>query len=230
MGKYDDDDYEPTPVDDEADDSTEKDSAEALDMSKVRKVIAGGWGKAEKVKAASSAFAERFNPTDSIQLAKFLDDEPYASYRYHWIDGRAGQKSFTCIDEIDPKGCPLCAAGNKATSKFCFNIAVFEDGEWVNKSYEGGSRLFDQLKNLHQDDKTGPLTRNYWAIGKAGKKGSVSVNHGSVKERDLEEDWNATPIDAAAMADLVKGKYDSSIIYVPKRTQLVEIAAEELGD
>lgn len=233
MGKYDDDDYEPGATSTEEPEATKDDDGDTADEfneTQARKQISRGWGRAEQVKSQSSAFAEKFTPDATVRLVKFLDDEPYTSYQYHWLEGREGQKSFTCIDKLHPKGCPLCSAGSKAAAQFCFNVAVFVDGDWVNKSYQGGSRLFDQLKAFHQDDKTGPLSKGYWAISKTGKKGSTTTNTNPVKERDLEEDWAARAISDKEAAALDKGKYDASIVYIPKRETLLDIASEELGD
>lgn len=232
MGKWDDDDYEPEAAEVE-DDTNEDDGdeSESVDLSKARRTIQRGWGKAEQVKASSSAFAERLKiEKGETLLIKFLEDEPYTSYRYHWLDGRKGQKSFTCIDEIDPKGCPLCAAGDRASSRFAFNVALYVDGDWVNKSYEGGPRVMDALKTFHTDTKSGPLTKHYWSVARSGKQGSSSTNHAPVKERDLEEDWDAKPISDDTMKTLMKNAYDASIVFIPKRSSLVEVAAEEFGD
>jgi hypothetical protein len=230
MGKYDDDDVEAPEVNDEVEDTEEEAEDTGFDEKAARRTISRGWGRAEQVKAASSAFAERLKPEKTPQLIKFLEDEPYTSYRYHWMDGREGQKSFTCIDDIDPKGCPLCSAGSRASSRFAFNVALFVDGDWVNKSYEGGPRVMDALKNFHNDNVMGPLTKGYWSVFTAGKKGSSSTNHAPVKARDLEEDWSAEEPDDNTLKMLDKGKYDASIVFFPKRTTLVEVAAEELGD
>src|SRR5690606_1168892 len=99
-------------------------------------------------------------------------------YRQHWLDGRKGQKSFTCIKDFNDKGCPLCKAGNRPSAKFAFNVAEVleaEDGEAVAsiKSLEVGPRLIDQLSNFNTDPKTGPLTKHYWLVRRTGK-GSTS--------------------------------------------------------
>lgn len=193
------------------------------------RVIKRGWGNAEAVNAAGSPFAQRLTITDDAKVIKFLEDDPYTSYRQHWIE-RQGQKSFTCTDDMDPRGCPLCKAGNRPSARFAFNVAVLQDGEEpVLKSYEVGPRIIDSLKNFHLDPRQGPLTKNYWAVSKTGKGATSQTNHQMVRERDLETDWELAPITEEQIAALKKSAYGASIVSIPTRKTLQTIAAEELA-
>ena len=192
-----------------------------------RKTIKRGWGAAERVQEASSPYAQRFKVTEETQVIKFLEDEPYASFRTHWIDGRQGQKSFVCLHD-DPNGCPLCAAGNRPSTKFAFNIAVVNnEEELIVRSFEVGVRLIDQLKNFHLDPRQGPLSKNYWAVSKTGKGAQTQTILQMVRERDLEE-WNLTALSDEDMLVLKNNSYDPSIVQIPTRTELLEIATELL--
>lgn len=244
MGRYDDDDedIEDTAAEEateekparrarrSADSDELEDDVKAL-KANASKVIQRGWGSAEKVKSADSPFAQNLKVSENEQLVKFLEDDPYVSYRQHWINERQGQKSFVCISDLHEDGCPLCDAGHRPSSRFAFNVALMNPGEDpILRSYEFGSRVIDQLKNFHQNPKTGPLTKHYWAISRTGKKGSTQVSHQVVKERDLEEEWECAPITDKELADLRKSAYTSDILFIPTRKSLLEIAAEELGD
>lgn len=203
--------------------SAEEGSAEEA----TRKVIKRGWGAAERVQKASSPYAQRFKVTEDTQVIKFLDDEPYASFRTHWIDGRQGQKSFVCLHD-DPNGCPLCDAGSRPSTKFAFNIAVLNnEEELIVQSFEVGVRLIDQLKNFHLDPRQGPLSKNYWAVSKTGKGPQTQTILQMVRERDLEE-WNLNPFSEDDMAVLKNNSYGPDIIQIPTRTELLEIATELL--
>lgn len=242
MGRYDDDyettndDYEAPKKrryeDDEEDEAPRrrpvaKDAEEDEDDApKAARTIKRGWGAAEQVKNADSAFAQRLKVAEEPIIIKFLEDEPYASYRQHWVE-RQGQKSFTCIADIDDRGCPLCEVGNRPATRFAFNVALITDGDPSVKSYDVGPRVIDQLKNFHTDPRQGPLTKNYWAVSRTGKGTTSATNHQMVKERDLEDEWRVEPLDEAGMRLMKKQAYSPEIIPVPKRKDLLAIAAEE---
>jgi len=190
------------------------------------RTIKRGWGAADQVKNADSPFAQRLKVSEEPIIIKFLEDEPFASYRQHWLE-RSGQKSFTCIADIDERGCPLCDMGNRPSTRFAFNVALLSDGEPSIKSYEVGPRVIDQLKNFHTDPRQGPLTKHYWAVSRTGKGTTSATNHQMVKERDLEDEWNVQPISEAEMRSLMKSIYSPDIIQIPKRKDLLAIAAEE---
>lgn len=205
----------------------QEDAEAELEAEAPRKTIKRGWGAAERVQEATSPYAQRFKVTEDTQVIKFLEDEPYASFRTHWIDGRQGQKSFVCLHD-DPNGCPLCAAGNRPSTKFAFNIAVVNnEGELIVRSFEVGVRLIDQLKNFHLDPRQGPLSKNYWAVSKTGKGAQTQTILQMVRERDLEE-WNLTALSEDDLQVLKNNSYDPSIIQIPTRTELLEIATELL--
>lgn len=194
---------------------------------KGRTLVRGGWGSVDAVKNADSPFAQRLKVSDDPQIIKFLNDEPYASWRQHWVE-RQGQKSFVCIADFDEKGCPLCDAGSRPSIRIAFNVALLIPGEEpVLKSYEVGPRVIDQLKNFHTDPRTGPLSKNYWAVSKTGKGATTATAHQPVKERDLEE-WGLTNIDDAQIKELINKAYTADIISVPSRKDLLDVANEDL--
>lgn len=200
---------------------------ERTEVAQPSRSIKRGWGAADRVQEAASPYAQRFKVLEETQVIKFLEDEPYASFRTHWIDGRQGQKSFVCLHD-HPDGCPLCDSGNRPSTKFAFNIALLANGEEpVVKSFEVGVRLIDQLKNFHLDPRQGPLSKNYWAVSKTGKGAQTQTILQMVRERDLEE-WNLTAFTEDTMKVLMNNAYDPSIIQIPTRSELLEVATELL--
>jgi hypothetical protein len=190
-----------------------------------KSTIKRGWGAAQKVQESTSAFAQRFKVTEEPQIIKFLEDEPYASFRTHWIDGRAGQKSFVCLADHQD-GCPLCDSGNRPSTKFAFNIAVLGDeGDTSVKSFEVGVRLIDQLKNFHTHPVQGPLSKSYWAVSKTGKGAQTQTIIQKVHDRDLT-DWSMVGYTEEEMVVLHRNCYTPEIISIPNRSDLLEIAAE----
>lgn len=224
MGRFDDDN------DDEV--QTEITTKETDDtvIKEARRVIKRGWGAAEQVKSADSNYAQRLKVEEQPVVVKFLEDEPYTSFRMHWVE-RQGQKSFTCLSGIHQQGCPLCDAGHRASARFAFNVALLTgDGEAIVRSYEVGPRVIDSLKNFHQDPRQGPLTKHYWAISRSGKGPTSQTNHQLVRERDLSEDWDMSALSEGLLEELKGQCYDESIVPIPQRKTLVDIAAEELDD
>jgi hypothetical protein len=193
------------------------------------RIIRRGWGAAEAVKHADSPFAQRLRVVEDPIVIKFLEDEPYASYRQHWVE-RQGQKSFTCIADIDPKGCPLCDAGLRPSTRFAFNVILLSsDSEPSVKSYEVGPRVIDQLKNFHNDPRQGPLSKHYWAVSRSGKGATSATNHQLVKDRDLEE-WNLEPLSDSDLKALRTKSYGPDIIQIPTRKDLQQIVVDDLDD
>ena len=193
------------------------------------RVVRGGWAAADTVKNAGSPYAQKLKVEAKPVIVKFLEDEPYTSYKQHWVE-RSGQKSFTCLSGMHPKGCPLCDSGDRPGSRFAFNVALLSaEDDPVVRSYEVGPRVIDTLKNYHVDPKMGPLGKHYWAISKTGTKSTTQTNHQMVKATDLEEDWDMDPLTPEILADLKKQCYTYEILSIPTYKQLQEIAAEELG-
>lgn len=205
-----------------------EDSEEETPVTAAR-VIRRGWGAAEAVKHADSPFAQRLRVTEDPIVIKFIEDEPYASFRQHWIE-RPGQKSFTCIADIDPKGCPLCDAGLRPSTRFAFNVILLSsDSEPSVKSYEVGPRVIDQLKNFHNDPRQGPLSKHYWAVSRSGKGATSATNHQLVKDRDLEE-WGLNSLSESDLKGLRTASYGPEIIQIPNRKDLQQIVIDDLDD
>lgn len=193
------------------------------------RVIKGGWGAVEKMKSIDSPYAQRLRVTDEAIVIKFLDDAPYATFRQHWVE-RSGQKSFTCIDDIDDRGCPLCKAGNRPSMRFAFNVVLMsKDGDHSIKSYEVGARVIDQLKNFHQDPRQGPLSKNYWAVSRSGKGATSATNHQMLRDRDLE-DWEIEPLSDDDTKAFTKDGYTADIISVSSRKELMDIVIEDMDN
>lgn len=221
MGRYD--------TDTDEVDETEAVTPVPQTATSASRQIKRGWGAAEKVKNADSAFAQRLKISEDPIIIKFLEDEPYASFRQHWVE-RQGQKSFTCIADLDPKGCPLCDAGSRPATKFAFNVVLLEpDTDPIVKSYEIGNRVIDQLKNFHTDPRQGPLSKHYWAVSRTGKGTTSATNHQLVKERDLEDEWaGITPLSESDLRNLMRDAYSPEIIQIPDRKTLQTIVLEDL--
>jgi hypothetical protein len=189
-----------------------------------------GWGGAHKTRDQAGDFASSFKmENDKTYVVKFLDDAPYASFRQHWID-RSGKRSFVCPedpDDPDSPRCSLCDAGDKVRAQYSFNIVVLEeDAKPTVKSWDVGIRLFQKFERIHKDDRIGPLTRPYFAVSRTGKGTNADTQLSPIKDRDLWDDYGIEELTDGEIDKLMRKRYDRSIIEVPSRRQLKELAEE----
>lgn len=190
--------------------------------------IRGGWTEGQKTMDSASDYAQVLKLESNIQIIKFIDDQPYANYRRHWVDRMTTKgpqkRAYTCLETVG-KTCPLCSIGDRPQAVSAFNVALIgDDGQVMLKTWDVGARLFNVLKAYANDPKIGPLSRGYFAVSKTGAKQNTQVNVIPVRESALSEDYEITPPTPAEVK--AAGKYDSSIIQIPKKSDLEEIAQE----
>lgn len=193
--------------------------------------IHGGWTAGQKVMDSSSDYAQILKLEGNIQVIKFLEDQPYANYRRHWVDRMTqkgpSKRAYVCLETVG-KACPLCSIGDRPQAVSAFNVALLgDDGQVLLKTWDVGARLFNVLKAYSNDPKVGPLSKGYFAVNKTGQRQNVQYNVIPVRETTLAEEYDITPPSAAALAGA--GRYDASILQIPKRSELEEIA-QELSD
>ena len=82
------------------------------------------------------------------------------------------------------------------------------------------------MKNFHNDPRTGPLSKHFWAVSKTGKGATSATAHQLVRDRDLEE-WGINSFTDADQALWAEKAYTADIIQIPSRSDLLAIAAEE---
>jgi hypothetical protein len=190
--------------------------------------IHSGWTAGQKVMDSSSDYAQILKLDTNIQLIKFLDDQPYANYRRHWVD-RMGPKgptkrAYTCLETVG-KTCPLCAIADRPQAVSAFNVALIgDDGQVLLKTWDVGAKLFNVIRAYSTDPKIGPLSKNYFAVNRTGKAQTTQYNVIPVRESALSEDYGINPPTEADYRTI--GKYDASIIQIPKKTDLEEVAQE----
>ena len=86
------------------------------EMAERTSIVQSGWAAMRKAAASSSGgdYVTDFRFSEDPALVKFLSSEPVAVYKQHWINERAGRKSFTCAGAK----CPLCnKVGHKPQQK-----------------------------------------------------------------------------------------------------------------
>lgn len=181
----------------------------------------GGWDSWRRGRETfkPGGFAEKFDPSETNQIVKFLFPAPLKVFGQHWIPNPPGdfkRKSYTCLTTVDNRYegpmCPLCAIGMKASVRCVFNVAVLEDNHWVNKIWETGKQVTQQIEALHEDHLTGPIDKDYFAVNrkKVDKKYIYTFSH--TKTRDLLSDREVAPITDEEMSYLKANAYEADAL------------------
>lgn len=191
-----------------------------------------GWGAAEEtMKRASSGYASDFKITDSEQLIKFLEDEPFYSVGLHWVDEiTQGKRSFYCLAD-NGEDCPLCELGDSPRAQSLFNVVPLSDENGATEpevKVLAAGPMLTRLIRKQNDSRGGPLSRHYWTISKSGggpKGGKVNYNMGVVKEADLAADFAVDPAKTHEALDKVK-PYDENVVKFTSRDDLEKVIEE----
>lgn len=171
-----------------------------------------GWKALDEAKT----YSENLKFDDGEVLLKFVEEDPYASFRQHFLKEATGRKSFNCIGE----GCPLCdALGDEPRWLAVFNVIDLSDPKKPElKTWQMGKKLATKLAKLAEKPRTSPLNREdlYFSVDRTGKGLTTDYTLEAVLAGDLDEYYDTTPLDAATIEDLaekVQGpedvKYDS---------------------
>lgn len=208
----------------------EGDDDEAVPSQAIRE----GWSAGKQTMDATSSYAQAFKPEKDMQIVKFLQDKPYASWRRHWVE-RQGQQGtikrpYACPETVG-KECPLCKIGDKVQGVSSFNVAVIgDDGVPILKTWDVGVKLFNVLANYNADPKVGPLVKGYFGVTQSGggggrrSGGQVQTNVSPISPTALKADYDVI---APSTAELGRLKlYTRDVIEIPKRSELEEVAQE----
>ena len=181
-----------------------------------------GWDAVDALlKTDNSEFPTDFRFSDEPQLIKFLQDRPFATYEQHWIERPKGKKSFVCIGDT----CPLCdILGDKPRGKFAFNILVLVGETTGVQVLTAPPSLARQIKKAHDDERKGPLDREFWEISRMGTGPTTQYTLNYVRGRDLAEEWKLdleNVNEQIASAELFTA---DEVVRETPRSELLEIA------
>jgi hypothetical protein len=188
---------------------------------KVGTTVQEGWDAFDAiVKSDTSEFPTDFRFSEEPQLIKFLGDAPFASYEQHWIERPKGKKSFVCIGEA----CPLCdVLGDKPRGKFAFNILVLTGEVQGVQILTAPPSLARQIKKAHDDERKGPLSKEFWEISRLGTGPTTQYTLNFVRGRDLAEEWKLSIDDVQELvASAVP--FTAEVIRETPRSEMLEVA------
>jgi hypothetical protein len=186
--------------------------------------VQAGWGA---VTASSKSKGESKYPTDfrfseEARLVRFLEEEPFAVYKQHWVDRSEGRRSFVCTGDT----CPLCnIAGDTPRSKVAFNVLVVSDEEVNVQVLTAAVTLARQLQAAHEDPRRGPLSKYYWAISRKGTGRDTQYAIDRVRSSELSEEWELDADDLDTLA-INAVRYDVDTIFVSPHEEMLAVARQ----
>ena len=194
-----------------------------------------GFGSADEFKVAE---------TDVQYLIKVLDEAPMWSYGEHFVNEvTEGNKALCCGGEV----CPLCDYMYRVTAYAVWDIALWEPdeknedgGSWVHKFWRAtpdpAGKMLAVAEMLANSKNPRALDKEYLMVTKtAGKKSmdGKAINEFSVavvKERDLEDDHGAYPLEDEDYDGFEKNPFDPEKLFPATPLRELRAAAELLDD
>ena len=188
---------------------------------KVGTTVQQGWDAFDTlVKSETTEFPTDFRFSEEPQLVRFLEDHPFASYEQHWIERPKGKKSFVCIGE----SCPLCdVLGDKPRGKFAFNVLVLSGETQGVQILTAPPSLARQIKKAHEDERKGPLNKEFWEISRLGTGPTTQYTLNFVRGRDLAEEWKMSN-DAVQELVAAAVPFTAEVIRETPRSEMLEVA------
>ena len=204
----------------DAADYLEEDSEDL--QPKVGTTIQQGWDAADALlKVESTEYPNDFRFTEEPQLIKFLNAQPFAIYEQHWIERPKGKKSFVCLGEE----CPLCdILGDKPRGRFAFNVIEVTGDNQKVQVLTAPPSLARLVRKAHEDERKGPLDREFWEISRMGTGPTTQYTLNFVRGRDLEEEWKLNPDEVTALVANAVQYTANDVVRETPRSELLEIA------
>jgi hypothetical protein len=198
----------------------EEDSENAT--PKVGTTVQQGWDAADALLKSdnSTDFPSDFKFSDEPQVVKFLEDGPFRVYEQHWIERPKGKKSFVALEENDPF---VDILGNKPRPRFAFNVLVLSAEAPSVQILTAPPSLARQIKKAHDDERKGPLSKEFWEISRLGTGPTTQYTLNFVRGRDLAEEWK---LNLDEVNELVANAvpFTADVIRETPRSEMLEIA------
>lgn len=230
--RYDDDDEDEAP---RRSRSTGREGRRSRDGDGPRGAVRGstkaGWREADEVFQGGD-FANNLTLKDGEEVViRFLEDQPYASMRIHWLEGRKGKRSYPCPGDrkkdTEHNGCPFCAYNLSYRSEARFNVALLTEEAPVVMSLTATPRNKKKIQG-HHESKHGPLSRKFYFYRRTGTKFDTEYSFEAARTtRDIEEDYPDLYIPTEEeLAELLRFTTDQANKEFAPISEMRKIAAE----
>jgi len=184
--------------------------------------VQAGWSSAKKLQAeVAEGFVKEMKLSEEEQVVKFLEDEPFAVYKQHFVQEtpKGTKKSFVCLED----GCPLCDDLNhKPDRKFVFNVLnLSAEGGPQHMALTVGPRLLGSIQKIHEG-RLGPINKHYVIVSRDGTGTNTTYSTNSIKEADVQEEFG---IDTSVVEKLAAAAklYTVDVVQVSTKAQLREV-------
>jgi hypothetical protein len=120
--------------------------------------------------------------------------------------------------------CPLCdVLGDKPRGKFAFNVLVLSGETQGVQILTAPPSLARQIKKAHDDERKGPLDKEFWEISRLGMGPTTQYTLNFVRGRDLAEEWK---LSSDAVNELVAAAvpFTAEVIRETPRSEMLEVA------
>lgn len=217
--------------DDDEPTTAKKGAAKKVSASKRVGKAASGWGGADELGGGGDFVKNLDFKNDAHKtgdtlwfILRFMDPEPYASVKIHWLNERKGKRSFVCAGE----DCPLCDVGADVKSEMRFNVAVFTDSEPVLRSWAAGWRIYKKIKALADAPLTKPLPKRTYLATRVGKTfNEIQYDLDRINNDEIEESYPDIYVPSDdEIAELTGYTMDDVEKEYSTIDELMEIAAE----
>jgi hypothetical protein len=196
--------------------------------------IQSGWdavtAATAKPKRDKGAYPTEVKFSDKVQLVRFLDNEPFAVYKQHWVqvpldNGTVSWRSFVALDDEDPL---TVIAGMIPRAKAAFNVLNLSLEEPEIQILTASVSLAKQLQAANEDPRRGPLSKWYWAISRQGIGRETQYTVDRVRASELAEEWDLDPEKIDALAATAP-RFDATAIYVSTYEEHLKVARQLIG-
>ena len=113
--------------------------------------------------------------------------------------------------------------GDKPRAKFAFNVVVLSGETQGLQILTAPPLLGRQLRKINEDDRKGPLSREFWEISRLGTGPTTSYQLNIVRGRDLKEEWNLEP-DTVQETLAAAVPFTAEVIRETPRSEMLEVA------
>ena len=113
--------------------------------------------------------------------------------------------------------------GDKPRGKFSFNVLVLSGDVQGVQILTAPPSLARQIKKAHDDERKGPLSKEFWEVSRLGSGPTTQYTLNFVRGRDLAEEWKLSS-DAVQELVVAAVPFTAEVIRETPRSEMLEVA------